>query len=127
VRIGIALHFGVGLGLVLFACAGASSGSAGFSIAYPEASDAHTKVGKHFYAKPSAHCVHDNGLDARWATTGAHVVSGELPPGIAIEDGALTGTPTKAGQFSARIELAEVTCAGKPYPNQTVDVKISVR
>jgi hypothetical protein len=114
--------------VVLFvaACAHASgTGSAGFSIAYPDATTA--KVGKKFYAKPAGQCRYENGRDARWAITGARVTSGELPPGVSIEDGALTGTPTKAGAYQAQIAFSGVTCAGKELAEQTIDVAISVR
>ena len=100
------------------------SGSAGFSIAYPASTG---KVGAKFYAQPTAQCHYDNGRDARWAITSARVTSGELPPGITIEDGALTGTPTKAGDFHAQVAFSGVTCAGKELADQTIDVALAVR
>lgn len=111
--------------LVLAACAHTSTGAAGFSIAYPDATAA--KVGKRFYAQPAGQCRYENGRDARWAITGARVASGELPPGVSIEDGALTGTPTKAGAYHAQIVFSGVMCAGKDLADQTIDVAISVR
>jgi hypothetical protein len=112
--------------LVVGACVhGSGTGAAGFSIAYPDATTA--RVGKKFYAKPAGQCRYDNGRDARWAITGARVASGELPPGISIEDGALTGTATKAGAYDAQITLSGITCAGKELADQTIDVAISVR
>ncbi|MBV8756612.1 MAG: putative Ig domain-containing protein, partial [Deltaproteobacteria bacterium] len=97
--------------MLVAACAHAGGGgNAGFSIAYPASTG---KVGAKLYAQPTAQCRYDNGRDARWATTGAHVVSGELPPGVSIEDGVLTGKPTKAGSYTARIAFSGVTCAGK--------------
>jgi hypothetical protein len=113
---------------VLLAACGARPGDvASFAVSYPNATAARAKLGAKFYAKPEAHCAYDNGREAHWAITGAHVVSGELPPGIAIEDGALTGTPTKAGDYAARLEVSGVTCAGKPYPDQNVDIRITAR
>ncbi len=112
--------------VVLVACAhAAGGGSAGFSIAYPDASAG--KVGKKYYAKAVGQCHYDNGRDARWALTGARVTSGELPAGLVLEDGAITGTPTKAGSYHAQITLSGVTCAGKPLADQTADVSIDVR
>jgi hypothetical protein len=97
---------------VVGACVhGAGTGAAGFSIAYPDATTA--RVGKKFYAKPAGQCRYDNGRDARWAITGARVASGELPPGVSIEDGALTGTPAKAGSYHAQVTFTGITCAGK--------------
>ena len=112
--------------LVVAACAHASgTGSAGFSIAYPDATSA--TVGKRFYAKPAGQCRYENGRDARWTITGAQVTSGELPPGVSIVDGALTGTPTHTGAYRAQIGFTGVTCAGKELADQTIDVAIRVR
>lgn len=112
--------------LVMAACAHAGGGgSAAFSIAYPDAGAG--KVGKKYYAKAVGQCHYDNGRDARWALTGAHVASGELPAGLTLEDGAITGTPKQAGSYHAQITLSGVTCGGKELPDQTVDVTIDVR
>ena len=111
--------------VLLAACVhGAGGGSAGFSIAFPASTG---KVCAKFYAEPAAQCHYDNGRDARWAITGAHVVSGELPPGVAIEDGALTGKPTRAGSYQARIAFSGVTCAGKAVADPAIDVAITIR
>ena len=111
--------------LVVAACVhGTGGGAAGFSIAYPEAGPG--KVGKKYYAKATGQCHYDNGRDARWAITGARVASGDLPAGLTLEDGAITGTPTKAGDYHAQITLTGITCAGKQETDQTVDVAISI-
>jgi hypothetical protein len=112
--------------LVAGCAASAGGGAATFRVDYPDAASAHTKVGAHVYAKPSARCVRDDGSEGRWAITGAHVVSGELPAGVKIEDGAITGKPTAAGDHHATIVLDGVTCNGKPYADQRVDVHITV-
>jgi hypothetical protein len=107
------------------ACAhGGSGGSASFSIAYPGARPG--KVGKKYYAPATGQCHYDNGRDAHWAITGARVASGELPAGVTIEDGAITGTPTKPGDYHAQVVITGVTCAGKPETDQTIDVAISI-
>jgi hypothetical protein len=109
----------------LVACAhGASPDTGGFRVFYP---DTAAKLGKHFQAKPAATCKYDDGRDGRWATTGARVDGGELPPGLVIEDGAINGVPTKAGAFTAHVAFTGVTCAGKPLEDQRVDVTIEVR
>jgi len=111
--------------LAAAACAHAGGGgSAGFSIAYPGAGPG--KVGKKYYAPATGECHYDNGRDARWAITGARVTSGELPAGLTLEDGAITGTPKEAGSYHAQITLSGVTCAGKELADQTVDVAISI-
>ncbi len=121
------------LALVCAACArgagggGASSGA--FSVRYPDAppTGVTAKVGKRFYAKPSAQCFYDNGREASWRMTGARVTAGELPPGLTLEDGVIGGTPKQAGSYQATIEFSEVTCAGKPHSGQVVDVQITVQ
>jgi len=121
----------IGWAFVVVACALAgcphpgTGGSAGFSIAYPDAT--HGKAGKKLYAKPEGQCHYDNGRDARWAITGARVTSGELPPGVTIEDGAITGTPKTSGSYRAQITFSGVTCAGKPIADPTIDVAIEIR
>lgn len=106
-----------------------ATGTPGFSIVYPEAppTGVTAKRGKRFYAKPTAQCFYDNGREARWTMSGASVVSGELPPGLTLEDGVIGGVPTAPGTFNATIELGNVACAGKPYPGQTIDVLITVK
>jgi hypothetical protein len=103
--------------------------SEGFSISYPNtgALAPLAKVGKHFHSPPSAQCVYDNGREARWTMSRANVAKGTLPPGLTLEDGVIAGVPTQPGTFKATIELVNVTCAGKPYPGQTIDVLITVK
>jgi hypothetical protein len=126
-RIGV-----IALLAVLGACPhknGGMAGTPGFAISYPDAGVMSTpaKVGKHFSAKPAGQCFRDDGTEGRWAMSGAKLTSGELPPGLTLEDGEIAGVPKAAGTFKATIELGEVTCAGKPYPGQTVSVLITVK
>ena len=99
-------------------------GGGGFRVFFH---DSKAKVGKHFQAKPAAECRYDNGNDARWVIAGAKVESGTLPPGLAIEDGAINGVPTQAGTYSAKIEFSGVTCAGKQVDDQHVDITLTVK
>ena len=110
--------------LALVACAHADAPAAGFRLSYP---DTAAKVGTRFQLKPAATCNYADGRSARWTITGAHLESGELPPGLAIEDGAFSGLPTRAGTFTARIALSGVSCAGKPLADEHVDVTLTVR
>jgi hypothetical protein len=112
--------------VIVAACtpAGGAAGSGGFRVFYPESP---AKVGKHYQVKPSAECKRDDGSDARWTTGGASVESGALPPGLELEDGAINGSPTKPGTYSARVAVSGVTCAGKALPDQHVDVSITVK
>ena len=115
--------------LLCAACArgAGGGGTATFAINYPDATAAKVKRGQRFYAKPAAQCRYDNGREASWRMTGARVTSGELPPGLLLEDGVIGGVPSQAGTFKATIELLDVTCAGKPAPGQVVDIQITVQ
>ena len=64
---------------------------------------------------------------ARWTMGGAKVASGELPPGLTLEDGQIGGVPKQAGSYQFRIEFSNVMCAGKPYDGHAVDVSITVK
>jgi hypothetical protein len=124
--------------VVCAACArgtGAGGGGGGdgenatFSISYPDAppTGASAKLGKRFYAKPEGRCLYDNGREARWTIGGARVTSGELPPGLTLEDGVIGGVPKQAGSYQFHVEFSSVMCAGKPYEGQAVDVQITVK
>ena len=108
--------------------AGSAGGESTFSIRYPDAPPEGTsaKVGKRFYAKPEGRCLYENGREARWTIGGARVTSGELPPGLTLEDGVIGGVPKQPGTYRFHIEFANVMCAGTPYDGQAVDVQITV-
>ena len=110
------------------ATAGSGGGGGGFRVFYPDAGTRgiRAKVGARVQAKPAANCRNVEGIEARWANTGAQVASGELPPGLAIEDGAIAGAPTTAGTWRVTVKFTGVTCAAAPVADQTVDVAISV-
>jgi hypothetical protein len=113
--------------VLAWGCARPSS-TGEFRVFYPDASarGLRARVGERMEASPAADCFNKEGSKARWATTGARVVSGELPPGLEIADGAIAGAPTKAGTWNATIRFAGVTCATSPVADQTIDVKIVV-
>ncbi|HUS33646.1 MAG TPA: hypothetical protein VMZ53_34320 [Kofleriaceae bacterium] len=129
-RLRVVLAFGLLAGAAGCPHRGTSAGGggpAGFAITYPDAAHATAKTGKRFYAKPEGRCNYDDGREARWTMTGTHLASGELPPGLTIEDGVIGGVPTAAGVYHARIELRGVMCAGKAYDEQGVDIEITVK
>jgi Putative Ig domain len=94
-------------------------------VSYPDAASA--RVGHAFHAAPAARCEYGDGRPSEWATTGAAVAAGSLPPGIKLDEGALTGTPTQAGTYEATIEFHGVACGGKPFPDQRATVHLIVR
>lgn len=108
---------------------GGGGGEASFAITYPDAppTGAVAKHGKRFYAKPEGRCLYENGREAHWTIGGARVTSGELPPGLTIEDGQIGGVPTQTGTYKFHIEFSNVMCAGKPYTGQSVDGQITVQ
>jgi len=115
---------------LMVGCAGAHHGGGGgeasFRVFYPDAPAGgfHAKLGTKFFVKPVGQCTYDNGRDARWAMTGANIVSGDLPAGFTIEDGAISGTPKQAGSWTVTVEFSGVTCAGTKREPQRVDVTI---
>jgi hypothetical protein len=104
-------------------------GSGGFAITYPDAppTGRAIKVGKRFYAKAVGSCTYDNGREAHWSIGGAKVMSGELPPGLTLEDGQIGGVPTTPGSYQFHIELTNVMCAGTSDPDQAADVQLTVK
>ena len=46
---------------------------------------------------------------------------------MSIEDGALTGTPKRAGTYQARVTFSGVTCEGKAVADPTIDLAITIR
>ncbi|HEY4180673.1 MAG TPA: hypothetical protein VGM90_27700 [Kofleriaceae bacterium] len=115
--------------LVLAGCPkGMNSAGGGFRVFFPDAdamNTLHYTVGAHSQAKPSADCK-VNGVDARWATTGAQVTTGLLPPGMQMEDGAIVGVPSAAGTYKATIRYTGVTCGATPTDDKLVHVTIVV-
>jgi len=120
-RLAVAFLFVVG-------CAKPGGGGGGFRVFYPDAGTRgiRAKVGARVQAKPAADCRNVEGALARWANTGAQLAAGELPPGLAIEDGAIAGAPTAAGTWRVTVKFTGVTCAAAPVTDQLVDVEISV-
>ena len=108
---------------------GGGEGESTFSVSYPDAppEGKAVKMGKRFYAKPVGRCLYENGREARWTIGGASVASGDLPPGLTLEDGVIGGVPTQAGSYKFRVEFSNVMCAGKAYEGQAADVQITVK
>lgn len=102
-----------------------------FRVFYPDAESSPrglvVKQGERMQAKPAAQaCKGTDGGEGRWATTGARVTTGELPPGLVIEDGAIAGIPTTIGTYKATIRFSGVTCATTPTDDKLVHVTIVV-
>ena len=102
-----------------------STSTGGFRVFYPDP-PIRGVVGKHLQVHAVGDCHYPDGREGRWANTGARVTSGELPDGLALEDGAIAGVPKAAGTTRVTLAFTGVTCAGKAVPDQTVDVSISV-
>ncbi len=119
--------------VLLAACPPPKGGgmATGFRVFYPDAENSPRglviTVGERMQAKPAAQdCKGADGAEGRWANTGARVTTGELPPGLVIEDGAIAGVPTKEGTFKATIRFSGVTCASQPTDDKLVHITIIV-
>jgi hypothetical protein len=118
--------------VLLAACPPPKGGTTpdGFRVTYPDAETPRglvLKVGDRMQAKPAAQaCTGTDGGEGRWATTGARVTTGELPPGLVIEDGAIAGVPSKEGTYKATIRFSGVTCASAPTDDKLVHITIVV-
>lgn len=104
----------------------------GFRVFYPDAENSPrglvVKLGEHMQAKPAAqNCTGADGGEGRWTNTGTKVTTGELPPGLVIEDGAIAGVPTKEGTYKATIRFSGVTCATQPTDDKLVHITIVVQ
>ena len=121
----VSLH---AIALVLAACGGAQRGSEAeytLEVFYPDAqAGLKGKVGKHFNAKPTAHCMH-MGSEARWAMTGA-THDQAMPSGLTLEDGQIAGVPKQAGTYTVHIVFHGLSCGSKPFPDQAVDVTLTI-
>jgi hypothetical protein len=113
----------------LIACAGAAHVAPNTlvvrGVSYPDLGVA--KIGRAFHAAPAARCEYGDGRPSQWATRGAQVEAGALPPGLSLDDGAIVGTPTTAGDYHATIVFHGVACGGKPFDDQRADVHVVVR
>jgi hypothetical protein len=94
-------------------------------VSYPDLAVA--QVGKTFHAAPAARCEYGDGRPSEWATTGAQIETGALPPGLSLDDGAIVGTPKTAGDYRATIVFHGVACGGKPFADQRATVHLTVR
>jgi len=77
------------------------------------AGDVDGEVGHPLYlGNPTMHC-----LPARQWTGNVRVVSGQLPPGITIDDRnmGISGIPTERGHWIVRVELYDINCNGETY------------
>lgn len=99
-------------------------------VFYPDAESGPglvVKAGTRIQAKPASDCKTADGIEARWATTGAQVTTGVLPDGLVIEDGAVAGVATTPGTYKLTIRFSGVTCASLPSDDKLVHLTIIVQ
>jgi hypothetical protein len=72
-------------------------------------------------------CRIEDGTESKWTIADMHVASGELPPGLMLEDGSLSGSPTTAGTYKADLVFTGIRCAGRPIHDYRVELTINVR
>jgi len=72
---------------------------------------------------PTANCVPGR----NWSAA-TRIVSGELPPGLTLNDApwTITGIPTQRGHWILKIELYNVQCNGQGYQGLTQELRIHI-
>jgi putative Ig domain-containing protein len=90
------------------------------SIGYAHPRSAY-QVGHHLYSVPVApHCK------GTWRAESFRHLSGRLPPGLRFDGSRLTGTPTQPGTWQVRVKFSGVTCGGKKYADEVLDLEIYI-
>lgn len=62
-----------------------------------------------------------------WSYSHATLDYGSLPPGMAIDNGVISGAAEMAGTWVISIKFIGVECNGTGFPDQEADVPIQVR
>ncbi|HUC61032.1 MAG TPA: hypothetical protein VMF53_03675 [Alphaproteobacteria bacterium] len=62
-----------------------------------------------------------------WSYATARVDGGTPPPGMRIDNGAISGTPAEAGTWVVSIRFAGIMCNGRSFPDQDTTVPIVVK
>lgn len=74
-------------------------------------------------ARPTADCVSPT---KKW-TNYTDIVSGELPPGVYIENGSeISGTPEKRGHYTAVVEQSDINCNDSYYGSFKQELRFHV-
>ena len=78
------------------------------------------KAGYHMVAEANARC------GGSWQANRVSLASGSLPPGLRLSGYRIEGTPESPGRWQAWITYAGLVCRGRSYPDQTVNVDLTV-
>lgn len=77
--------------------------------------DQNGEVGHPLYvSSPTANCTNDSGQSASW-TLSPSIISGSLPPGLALDNFNIVGIPTERGHWIVELHSGGLTCDGKGY------------
>lgn len=83
--------------------------------------DTQGQVGYHMYATPRGNCK------ATWNKSGFQHISGDLPPGLYFHGSRIKGTPTQPGRWQVTVKFIGVTCMGRKYEDETVNVELNIK
>jgi hypothetical protein len=78
------------------------------------------KVGHHTVFAPRGNCL------PSWTSNAPQIVGGYLPPGLKLEGHNIVGTPQLPGTWNVKMRFTGITCQGTSYPDQYVDVNLSI-
>jgi hypothetical protein len=90
---------------------------------YGEFVPLHAKVGQAALAQPKVL----NAVCQTWSYGSAVLDNGSLPPGMAIDNGVISGAPEAPGTWVVSIKFTGILCNGTGFPDQETDVPIQVR
>ena len=78
------------------------------------------KVGHHMYSEPRANCP------VTWNRDDFTHVSGSLPPGLRFRGSRIEGVPEIPGRWQVTVRFTGVTCQGRAYASQNVNVYFNI-
>lgn len=94
-----------------------SGATASLEIFYPTSG---AKVGHHTVFVPRGNC------SPSWTSNAPQIVGGYLPPGLKLDGHNIVGTPQLPGTWNVKMRFTGISCQGKAYPEQYVDVNLYV-
>ena len=78
------------------------------------------QAGYHMVADANARC------GGSWQASRVWLASGSLPPGLRLSGYRIEGIPQSPGRWQASINYSGLVCRGQSYPDQTVNVDLTI-
>lgn len=79
------------------------------------------KAGFHMVSQPRADCP------ITWNSNDPSIIDGYLPPGLTLDKFNIVGTPQQPGNWLVKIRFTSISCQGRSYPDQDVDVYFNIQ